>query len=65
LSKCDTQYSYPITEHNALQKYFFSDVIGVIKHVGPHDFASPTSQRKIQKTNYGPWVSDSFSKIKS
>jgi hypothetical protein len=25
-----------------------SDIIGVISHVGPHDFASPTTQWKLR-----------------
>jgi hypothetical protein len=32
---------------NIMPYNFFSDVIGVISHIGPHDFASPTSQRKL------------------
>jgi hypothetical protein len=28
---------------------FFTDLIGVIIDVGPYDFASPTSNKKLQK----------------
>jgi hypothetical protein len=28
---------------------WFADLIGVITHVGPHDFASATSQVKLRK----------------